>query len=59
MPWLELIVLAIYAQAFLWYGRLSYVQGVLDRHHEPGAKRVRRVLRDQAEAVPVMRKVSS
>lgn len=45
MPWLELIVVAIYLQAFVWYGRLSYVQGVLDRHHEPDASRVRRVLR--------------
>jgi hypothetical protein len=44
MSWFELILLAIYIQAFYWYGRLSYVQGVLDRHHAPESKRVRKVL---------------
>jgi hypothetical protein len=44
MSWFELFVLAIYIQAFFWYGRLSYVQGVLDRHHDPDSKPVRKVL---------------
>ncbi len=37
-------MLAAYVQAFVWYGRLSYVQGVLDRHHSPDSPRVRKVL---------------
>jgi hypothetical protein len=54
MPWFELIVAALYVQAFLWYGRLSYVQGVLDRHYDARAKRVRHVLEDhRASALPV------
>jgi hypothetical protein len=44
MEWYELAILAIYVQAFIWYGRLSYVQGVLDRHHSPDSPRVRKVL---------------
>lgn len=54
MPWFELIVAALYLQAFIWYGRLSYVQGVLDRHYDPRAKRVRHVLEGQrASPLPV------
>lgn len=44
MEWFELLMLAAYVQAFVWYGRLSYVQGVLDRHHSPDSPRVRKVL---------------
>jgi hypothetical protein len=44
MEWYELVLLAIYVQAFVWYGRLSYVQGVLDRHHSPDSPRVHKVL---------------
>ncbi len=44
MEWFELLMLAVYVQAFVWYGRLSYVQGVLDRHHSKDSPRVRKVL---------------
>jgi hypothetical protein len=53
MEWLDLILLTLYVQAFVWYGRLSYVQGVLDRHYTPGSDRVRNVLR--AGAMPAQR----
>ena len=52
MGWLELIVIAIYIQAFYWYGRLSYVQGVLDRHHDPDCRRVRKVLNAGYDHMP-------
>jgi hypothetical protein len=44
MRWLDLALLAVYLQAFVWYGRLSYVQGVLERHWTPENPRVRKVL---------------
>jgi hypothetical protein len=48
MGWFDVIVLTLYLQAFIWYGRLSYVQGVLDRHYTPRSDRVRNVLRSGA-----------
>jgi hypothetical protein len=53
MTWFELIALLIYIQAFFWYGRLSYVQGVLDRHHAPQSKRVRKILYPDSRPIPL------
>lgn len=50
MGWIDLIAMTLYLQAFVWYGRLSYVQGVLDRHYTPRSERVRNVLRGRALA---------
>jgi hypothetical protein len=50
MGWFDLILLTIYLQAFIWYGRLSYVQGVLDRHYAPQSERVRHVLGEETAA---------
>jgi hypothetical protein len=50
MGWFDLILLTLYLQAFIWYGRLSYVQGVLDRHHTPHSERVRHVLGEETSA---------
>jgi hypothetical protein len=55
MRWYELLMLAMYVQAFIWYGRLSYVQGVLDRHHSPDSPRVRKVL--HAAPLPVLARI--
>jgi hypothetical protein len=57
MEWYELAAMAIYAQAFIWYGRLSYVQGVLDHRHAPDSPSVRKVIGEESgmrgELVPV------
>jgi hypothetical protein len=58
MGWLDLIVLTLYIQAFIWYGRLSYVQGVLDRHYAPRSERVRHVLRSDRAGVAVAQRAS-
>jgi hypothetical protein len=44
MRWLDLALLAVYLLAFVWYGRLSYVRGVLDRHWTPETPSVQKVL---------------
>ena len=52
MRWFELFTFAIYIQAFIWYGRLSYVQGVLDRHLAPELPKVRKVIEGNGQPVP-------